>query len=131
MSQQCRSILGAFMLAGFIALTSGPLHAQGTYTQLQVLVPGESPAPGTGSGKTGMALTQTAGVPFTIQVRACDSQWNTVPTVTNVVEVLCSDASADLPASTQLVSGEISLSGTLNADGTYTIFAHDHVSRPC
>ena len=34
-----------------------------TYTKLQVLLPGESPAPGTGTGKSGAPQSQTVGVP--------------------------------------------------------------------
>ena len=36
--------------------------------ELQVLLPGESAAPGTGSGKTGTPTAQVAGVPFTVTV---------------------------------------------------------------
>ena len=36
--------------------------AAGSYSRLQVLLPGESPAPGTASGKTGTPRAQTAGV---------------------------------------------------------------------
>ena len=52
--------------------------AAGIYTRLQVILPGESAAPGTPSGKSGTPLAQTAGVPFSITVRACDDQWNLV-----------------------------------------------------
>ena len=95
------------------------------YTRLQILMPGESAAPGTPSGKTGTARAQTVGVPFTITVRACDSTWATVATVSNSIQVLASDASATLPAPAQLAGGAGSFSVTFNASGTFTVFAHD------
>lgn len=95
------------------------------YTQLQVLLPGESPAPGTGTGKTGTPLAQTVGIPFSVLVRACDGSWNTDVTVTNVVSLASSDAGATLPASTALVSGQATLAVTFNAAGSFTVSATD------
>src|SRR5688572_593075 len=97
----------------------------GPYTRLQVLLPGETAAPSTSSGKTGTPLAQTTGVPFSVTVRACDDTWATVATVTNVVQVLSSDASASLPAPTQLVAGQGTFQVTFNAGGTFTLFVHD------
>src|SRR5262245_65732571 len=68
----------------------------GPYSRLQVLLPGESPAPGTGSGKTGTPRAQVVGVPFDITVRATDNTWNLVTTVTNAMQITSSDASATL-----------------------------------
>ncbi len=62
------ALITAATLAAAPALP-GPAHAAG-YTRLQVLLPGESPAPGTSSGKTGTPRAQTAGVPFTVTVRS-------------------------------------------------------------
>jgi hypothetical protein len=107
---------------------SGALAGQalaGPYTRLLVLLPGETAAPGTSTGKTGAAKAQTAGVPFTITVRACDTGWNTVATVTDAIQVLCSDASATLPAPAQLQAGQQQYTVTLNAGGTFTVYAHD------
>jgi hypothetical protein len=101
----------------------------GPYTRLQVLVPGESPAPGTATGKTGTPLRQTAGVPFTVTVRACDSNWQLVPTMTSVVEILASDASASLPAPVQFTGGTATYPVTFNAGGTFTVFAHDQTDN--
>ena len=101
----------------------------GPYTRLQVLLPGETAAPGTTSGKTGSPQAQTVGVPFTITVRACDSQWNTVTTVTNSIQILSSDASATLPSPAQLTSGTRLFTVTLNGGGSFTIFAHDQADN--
>ena len=107
------------------AIAYGTPAIAGPYTRLQILLPGETAAPGTTSGKTGTPRPQTAGVPFTITVRACDASWTTVTTVTNAVQTFCSDASATLPAPAQLVAGQRLFSVTLNAGGTFTFQVHD------
>jgi len=104
----------------------GPAAAlAGPYSRIQVLVPGETAAPGTATGKTGTPNRQTANVPFSITVRACDSGWNLVPTTTNTIEIQASDASATLPAPAQLVGGTATFQVTFNAGGTFTLLAHD------
>jgi len=97
----------------------------GPYSRLQVLLPGESAAPGTPSGKSGTPRAQTVGVPFNITVRACDNTWTTVTSVTNQIQILSSDASATLPAPSLLSSGVGTFQVTFNAGGTFTVFAHD------
>ncbi len=115
-------VIGMGMLGAIV--TSAPSQAQ-TYTRLHVLLPGETAAPGTPSGKTGAPEAQTAGVPFTITVRACDDSWNTVTSITHIVSITSTDESATLPANAQLVGGEVELTITLNAGGSFTISAHD------
>jgi hypothetical protein len=115
----------ALVLGLLLALVlAGQASAQ-TYTQLQVLLPGEAAAPGTGTGKTGVPVAQTVGVPFFVQIRACDSQWNTVTSNTNSILLGSSDASATLPGSFALVQGEASVSVTINAAGSFTVNADD------
>jgi len=105
-------------------LNAAPAMA-GPFKRLQVLLPGESAAPGTPSGKTGTPQAQTAGVPFTVTVDACDSTWALVPSVTHTIQILASDASASLPAPAQLSGGTANFLVILNAGGSFTIFAHD------
>ena len=100
-----------------------------SYTNLQVLLPGESPAPGTGTGKTGAPVSQTVGVPFAVTVRACDSSWNLVTTITNSVALTSTDASASLPSSFSLAGGSAAVQVTLNAAGSFT-FSADDTSDP-
>ena len=71
-----RQAILALVLAGVVALVPGSTAAPAfaAASRLQVLLPGESPAPGTSTGKTGTPLAQTAGVPFAITVRACDDR---------------------------------------------------------
>src|SRR5262249_23790715 len=68
---------------------------------------------------------QTANIPFTITVRACDSQWNLVNTVTDAIQILSTDASATLPPATQLQAGTRTFTVTLNAAGNFSFQAHD------
>ena len=100
--------------------------AAGPYTKLQVLLPGESPAPGTGTGKSGAPSSQTVGVPFMVTVRACDNTWNTVTSVTNAILLTSTDASASLPPSFVLSGGVATAQVTLNAAGSFTISADDN-----
>lgn len=103
-----------------------PVSAQtGPYVQLQILLPGESPAPGTTSGKTGVPAAQAVGSPFEVRIIACDAQWYPVTSVTNVVALSSTDAVADLPPAGPLTAGEAMLSVTLNAVGTFSFAATD------
>lgn len=116
-------VLAAALVVSAIA---APVATAGSYSRLQVLVPGELPAPGTATGKTGTPTDQTAGAPFDIRIRACDSEWNTVTEITNTISVGSSDASATLPGGTLVLSsGELILSVTLNAGGQFTFTAGD------
>jgi hypothetical protein len=98
----------------------------GPYTKLQVLLPGETPAPGTGTGKSGAPQSQTVGVPFNVTVRACDNSWNLVTTVTNSVTLTSTNGSASLPGAFSLASGTKTVQVTLNAAGTFTVSAKDN-----
>jgi hypothetical protein len=124
-----RTVRHTFGIALACVIFGATTAFAGPYTRLQVLVPGETAAPGSSSGKTGTPLNQTAGVPFTITVRACDDSWNTVATVTDAAQILCSDASATLPSPAQLQSGQLTFTVTLNAGGQFTIFAHDQTDN--
>jgi hypothetical protein len=94
-------------------------------TQLQVLLPGESPAPGTPTGKTGAPTAQAVGVAFDVTVRAVDNEWNLIPTVTDTVRITSSDEYAGLPLDAALVGGVGTFSVMLNQPGTWTITATD------
>ncbi|MBN2170248.1 MAG: hypothetical protein JW819_02875 [Candidatus Krumholzibacteriota bacterium] len=114
--------------SALLALAAGiaaPTAAAAPFSQLQVLLPGETADPGSPLGKSGTPLAQTVGIPFTVNVRACDPDWQLDPTVGHLIEILCSDASADLPPNAPLVAGEGTFEVALNAAGDFTIFAHD------
>src|SRR5262249_48278877 len=52
----------------------------GALAKLQLLVPGETAAPGTATGKTGTPSGQTAGTAFNVTVNAVDANWNVINT---------------------------------------------------
>src|SRR5580765_1836295 len=97
----------------------------GFFSKLQLLVPGETAAPGTPSGKTGTPSPQAAGTPFNVTVNAVDPNWNLVNTITDTVGLTSSDSNATLPANTPLVAGTKTLSVTLNTVGSRTLTVSD------
>jgi hypothetical protein len=119
---------GAWLALVFAALYAAPALA-GPYTRLQVLMPGETAAPGTPSGKTGSARAQVSGIPFDITVRACDNTWTLVNTVSSSIQITSSDASATLPQPAQLQSGTRTFTVTFNAAGTFNLLAHDQTDN--
>ena len=66
-------------------------------TQLQVLLPGETNAPGTATGKIGTPLPQAAGIPFDITINACDATWH-IAASTDTVHLTTDDPSGYPPA---------------------------------
>ncbi len=97
----------------------------GAFTKLQILMPGEAAAPGTGTGKTGSPSAQTAGTSFNVTVNAVDANWNVVNTVTDTAGITSSDANATLPANAALVAGTKSFSVTAKTAGSATFTATD------
>src|SRR2546426_3568535 len=89
----------------------------GTFTKLQLLVPGETAAPGTSSsglGKTGSPSARSAGSSVTVTVNAVDADWNKVTTApADIVRITSSGTNATLPADAALSSGTIQFSVTL------------------
>ena len=108
------------------AATSTPISVgAATFSKLQVLVPGETPAPGTPTGKSGVPETQSVEIPFTATVRAVDDNWNLIASVTDTVALASSDASATLPSAAALAGGVGTFSVTMNAAGNWTVTATD------
>src|SRR5207247_10355226 len=101
----------------------------GAFTKLQILLPGETAAPGTALGKTGSPLAQIAGTPFNGTANAVDANCNLITNATDTVGITSSDANAILPGNDSLVAGTASFSVTLNTAGSRTLTASD-VSDP-
>src|SRR5207247_3874653 len=97
----------------------------GAFTKLQILVPGETAAPGTATGKTGTPAAQTAGTPFNVMVNAVDANWNTISTVTDTVGISTSDLNDAHPANAALVAGTQTFSVSLRTTGSSTLTATD------
>ncbi len=94
----------------------------GTVNKLQLLMPGESPAPGTSSGKTGTPTDQTAGTSFTITVNAVDANWNVVSN-TNTIAITSTDANSTMPGNLALVAGTKPFSVTIKTASNFTLTA--------
>src|SRR3989442_7436342 len=101
----------------------------GPFVKLQLLVPGETAAPGPGSGKTGTPTTQGTGTAFTVTVNAVDTDWYVVSS-THTVGITSSDGSATLPATAALAGGTKTFSVTLTTAGQMTVPATDIPDGP-
>lgn len=99
------------------------------YSKLQILMPGETAAPGTLSGKTGTPTPQQVGVPFDVTVNAVDSQWYLINTATDTVHIDSANAGAGLPADAALFAGTGTWTLSFGTAGTATVIASD-VSDP-
>ncbi len=109
-----------------IAYTNSNVNViSGGFVKLQILVPGETAAPGTATGKTGTPTAQTAGGSFNVIVNAVDAAWNVVNTVTDEIKLTSTDINTTLPTNANLVSGTKTFSVTLITGGNRTITAND------
>ncbi len=97
----------------------------GSFAKLQLLVPGQTAAPGTASGLSGTPLTQIAFTSFGVTVNAVDANWNLVNTVADTAGIAASDATATLPPNAGLASGTQNFSLAFNTNGSFTVTASD------
>ncbi len=112
--------------AGITASTSTSFTVNpGAFTKLQLLVPGETAAPGTMTGKTGTATAQNTDTPFDVTANAVDANWNVVHTVGDTVAITASDPNASLPANAALSGGTRTFSVRFNTAGSWTVTATD------
>lgn len=104
-------------------------------TKLQVLLPGETNAPGTVSGKVGTPVAQSVGVGFDVTVNACDASWHIISSApSHMIHLTSSDTApsgATLPPDAALVNGTVDFNPStiggviLNDAGSWTITASD------
>ncbi len=104
------------------------------FKQLQIVAPGETPAPGDdeGDGKIGEPLVQSAGEAFLVELRAVDQFWNVVDDLNaGAIEMSCSDEDAfewvnpgDFHS--PFVNGRRQLGVILDAVGNLSLFAADN-----
>ncbi|HWX21186.1 MAG TPA: hypothetical protein VN578_14900 [Candidatus Binatia bacterium] len=102
-------------------------------TKLQVLMPGETNAPGTLTGKIGTPDVQPISTVAYVTINAVDDSWTIVKSVTDQVQLTgCTDISAYLyPSAVALVNGTTSTPYVLfqTAPGSFTVTASD-VTNP-
>jgi hypothetical protein len=94
-------------------------------SQLQILLPGETAAPGTPTGKTGTPTAQPENTQVTLTVNAVDAKWNLVPYVTDTVDLTSTDGTANLPSDAALVNGTGSFILYFGQTGSFTVSATD------
>ena len=106
-----------FTSGSLVAATSSVVTVSaGSFSKLLVLLPGESSAPGTATGRSGTA-SATAGSSTAVRVYAADDYFNPVGGVTDTVGITCSDANAVLPADAALVDGTNTFDLTFKTGG--------------
>ncbi len=99
----------------------------GTASKLQLLMPGETAAPGSSAGKTGTPTAQSVGTAFNVTVNAVDANWN-LATSTHTIKITSTDAGATLPANAALVGGTKTFSVTFKTAGSQTVTATDQTT---
>src|SRR5207244_3409149 len=120
-----RTITATDAAATLTANTSASVTVNaGVFVKLQLVVPGETAAPGTGSGKTGSPTVQTAGTAFTVTVNAVDANWNLVSSApANTIGITTTDPNDTHPANAALASGTRTFSVTFKTVGSWTVTA--------
>ena len=114
----------SFSGSGLTSATSANIVVSpAAFTQLQLLVPGETTAPGSASGKTGTPNAQFIGTGFEVTVNAVDAYWNLIDTVSDTVGLSSSDTSATLPAAA--AAGTKNETVYFNGNGSFTLTATD------
>src|SRR5260221_14743602 len=89
---------------------------------MQLVVPGETVAPGTATGKTGTPSGAVSGTAFNVIVRSVDADWNLVSSI-HTIGITSSDTNAALPANVALVAGARTNSVTLRMVPSQTLTA--------
>ena len=122
----------AAWVSGSPALSAGTSPAitvnPGAASKLRILLPGETAAAGTPSGKAGTPTPVTAGAAVLATVSAVDANWNVASGATPTVAITSTDLDASLPSPAALVGGTGSFSITPRTAGSWTITATDQAS---
>ncbi len=63
------------------------------FTRLQILMPGETAAPGTPTGKTGTPTPQPINTPFSLIVNAVDDEWYPIKGINDTISLISDDPS--------------------------------------
>jgi hypothetical protein len=101
----------------------------GTFARVLLLAPGETPAPGTVTGRGGTAQDENINYAFTVTALATDQWWNPVGGATDVVHITSGDPLAQLPPDEAMVDGRADLTMRLSTGGFQQISVTD-VTQP-
>lgn len=104
-----------------------------TFTQLQVLLPGQTNAPNTTLGYVGsptpISLAAQGSTPTTVTVNAVDATYHVINGVIDSIHLTTTDGSAFMPADMQMVNGTASFTGSsgvlFQTSGSQTVTATD------
>jgi hypothetical protein len=105
--------------------TSDPFTVHpGTFSRLQIVVPGQTALPGSVNGFTGTPASHGADEPFTVDIYATDAYWNRVQSG-DTVRVTSNDAGASTPVSGALSNGFRQFTLSLGTVGSWTLTVSD------
>lgn len=114
-----------------IILTNEELNPSASYfrllkrvvTQLQVLLPGETNAPNTLTGKVGTPDPVTLGNFTTVTINAVDPTWNIVNSGSGMINLTSSDITAIMPLDAAMANGTLQQTIQFGSPGTWTVTA--------
>src|SRR5262249_43488166 len=116
----------SFSSSGLTNVTSASIQViPAAFARLQLLVPGQSAAPGTTNGVSGSPSAQVANTSFPVTVNAVDAYWNLVNTVNDTVSLSSGDSTATLPPATAMAAGTTNLWVAFNTTGNFTLTPSD------
>jgi hypothetical protein len=100
------------------------------FTQLQVLLPGETNAPNTASGYIGsptpISLSGASSGLVSVTINACDATWHIVASApSDTISLASTDSGAGLPVPAALASGSLQASVQFADQGSWTVTATD------
>jgi hypothetical protein len=108
--------------------TSDPFTVHpGTFSRIQLVVPGQTAEPGSVSGASGSPATQGAGQAFTVDVYATDDYWNPLPSG-DTVRLISSDPQASTPLTSALLNGFNQFTVSLGTVGSATLTISDQTN---
>jgi len=103
-----------------------------SFIQLQILMPGETNAPGTVTGKTGSPFPESLSNPngqFPVTINACDAYWSIISTVTDTITITSNDSTSSAPVGSPsagtMVGGTTQIYFNFGQTGTFTVTATD------
>jgi hypothetical protein len=101
---------------------------QRTFSNLQILFPGETNAPNTVSGKVGTPITVNSGDTVSMTVNAVDNTFHIIPGVVDNIHITTTDGNAIVQNDAALVNGTGTYLIQLNTTGPQTVSATDTTS---
>ncbi len=109
--------------------SAGFLVSAGPFTKLLLTLPGQAPLPGDGEGRAGAADDQSITYAFAAVVRATDDWFNPLASATDLVQLACTDPSAQVNGPLAMTAGTATFTVRL-ATGGYQMLTATNLTRP-